>query len=63
MSELNRICAACIKEPYLGSIIASTGTAADCDYCGKTVPTVVLEELERVMNFEIERLHFQASGS
>lgn len=45
MSELNRICAACIKEPYLGSIIASTGTAADCDYCGKTVPTVVLEEL------------------
>ncbi|CAD0329246.1 hypothetical protein CFBP2044_20920 [Xanthomonas hortorum pv. cynarae] len=45
VSELNRICAACIKEPYLGSIIASTGTAADCDYCGKTVPTVVLEEL------------------
>ena len=45
MSELNRICAACIKEPYLRSIVASAGAAANCQYCGKTVPTVVLEEL------------------
>ena len=45
MSELNRICAACIKEPYLGSIIASTGTAAECDYCKNTEPTLVVEDL------------------
>lgn len=29
VSELNRICAACIKEPYLGSIIASADTTAE----------------------------------
>jgi hypothetical protein len=45
VSELNRICAACTNEPYLGSIIESTGTAAECDYCGKAVLTIVLEEL------------------
>lgn len=45
MSELNRICAACIKEPYLASFIASNGTAAICDYCGTTAATVVFEEL------------------
>lgn len=45
MSELNRICAACIREPYLGSIIASAGTAADCDYCQTNQPAVVLEEI------------------
>lgn len=45
MLELNRICAACIKEPYLASIIASTGTAAECDYCEKAAPIVVIKEL------------------
>lgn len=45
MSELNRICAPCIKEPYLASVIASAGNVAQCDYCGKTAPTVVLEDL------------------
>jgi hypothetical protein len=45
VSDFNRICAACIREPYLGSIIASTGIAAECDYCAKTAPTVILESL------------------
>jgi len=45
VSELNRICAACIKEPYLGSFIASTGIAAECNYCAKTAPTIVFESL------------------
>jgi hypothetical protein len=45
VSELNRICAACIMEPYLASIIASTDTTAECDYCAKAAPTVVLESL------------------
>ena len=44
-----RICHACIGEAYLAAEVNASGEEAECDYCGKTAPSISIEGLaERV---------------
>lgn len=62
MAEDKRICAGCIPESYLSTLIGATGSIAECDYCNAQRPTIDIESLadqcERVIETYFEPTSF-----
>ncbi|NDI85477.1 RES domain-containing protein [Undibacterium crateris] len=44
-TTIKRICYCCISETYLASEIRSSGVEAECDYCGKSEPSIGIDVL------------------
>lgn len=62
MAGNKRICAGCIKESYLGTLIDARGSNDECDYCSTVRPTVVIDSLvdllEQVLETYFEPTNF-----
>jgi len=56
-----RICANCVGEPYLKDLIARTGVARSCAFCGKKVKSFSLEQIAEQIETAFESHYIQTS--
>jgi len=61
MDEETYVCAGCVGEPYLASLIIRSGSEQTCNYCGDEEKAFTIEELAGEIDGAFERHYFRTS--